>query len=293
MSAQIMGNEIVWLTPFNFPQKLTFEVDYSVMLSFIELYSNLLKFINYKLYKDVGLDYPPSVENVYKPFFGYGSKEIYKIQQQIQERMNFDKEKLTNQINCESKEMNKIIEVEEEDNKRKSLFKNLVFYISREVPNELVALVITSCGGLYGDENENSAFKYNDKAITHYIVDRKPEFIEFVKNKEFIQPQWVFDCVNSCKLLPISEYEPGKSLPPHISPFFEYDNNEYKDKITKNIKEEKEEEPEKIKQKEFEEKSELREMLISNKKKKLLQKLRNEKAKKPKKLKTKIKNSNN
>ena len=48
MSAEIMGNEVVWLVPFNFPQKLTFEVDYSIMLSFLELYTNLLKFVNFK-----------------------------------------------------------------------------------------------------------------------------------------------------------------------------------------------------------------------------------------------------
>ena len=57
-----MGNEIVWLNPFNYPQKLTFEVDYSIMLSFLELYTSLLKFVNYKLFKDVGLDYPPRLE---------------------------------------------------------------------------------------------------------------------------------------------------------------------------------------------------------------------------------------
>jgi len=56
LSAEIMGNEIVWLNPFNHPQKLTFEVDYSIMLNFLELYTSLLKFVNFKLYKDIGLE---------------------------------------------------------------------------------------------------------------------------------------------------------------------------------------------------------------------------------------------
>ena len=61
-----MGNEIVWLNPFNYPQKLSFEVDYSIMLSFLELYTSLLKFVNFKLYKDIGLDYPPRKEVNYR-----------------------------------------------------------------------------------------------------------------------------------------------------------------------------------------------------------------------------------
>ena len=66
LSAEIMGNEIVWLNPFNYPQKLSFEVDYSIMLSFLELYTSLLKFVNFKLYKDIGLDYPPRKEVNYR-----------------------------------------------------------------------------------------------------------------------------------------------------------------------------------------------------------------------------------
>lgn len=127
----------------------------------------------------------------------------------------------------------------------------------------------------------------NDKRITHYIVDRKPEFVEFVNNKEFVQPQWIFDSVNERKLLPISEYAPGKTLPPHISPFFDYDQNEYKPKIVKNIPDTKSEEtvsavPVDTKDSDDDEKGELNDMLISNKKKKILNKLRQERTKKVK-----------
>jgi len=147
-------------------------------------------------------------------------------------------------------------------------------------------LIILSGGGLYGDESDNSAFAYNDPRITHYIVDRPAENIVLVKNKEFVQPQWVFDSVNAKTLLPISDYSPGKKLPPHLSPFFEYDGEEYKAKnqgnyiedivkINANIKNE-------IAKQDNEEQTHLNEMLMTKNKKKLLDKIREEKNKKKK-----------
>ena len=34
-------------------------VDYRVMLTFLEFYHDLMSFVNFKLYKDAGLQYPP------------------------------------------------------------------------------------------------------------------------------------------------------------------------------------------------------------------------------------------
>jgi len=125
LCCDIMGNEIVWLNPFNYPQKLTFEVDYSIMLNFLELYTSLLKFVNFKLYKDVGMEYPPRLEFVDTPFFGLDSLAMRTIQGQIEANTSEEKQKVMNELNCDSKEVQKIQQQEEEAKQLKNLFKKL------------------------------------------------------------------------------------------------------------------------------------------------------------------------
>merc|ERR1711911_44541 len=54
--------------------------------------------------------------------------------------------------------------------------------------------------------------------ITHQIVDR-PTVEKQYLSRYYIQPQWIYDCVNFRKLLPVEDYFVGAVLPPHISPF--------------------------------------------------------------------------
>jgi len=42
-----------------FNQRLPFDIDYKVIGTFTEFYIALLRFVNFKLYKDIGIKYPP------------------------------------------------------------------------------------------------------------------------------------------------------------------------------------------------------------------------------------------
>ena len=56
--------------------------------------------------------------------------------------------------------MKRILEVENQNKILKNLFKNCVFYISREVPSEIFGLAIMSAGGIYGDDTENTPIQH-------------------------------------------------------------------------------------------------------------------------------------
>jgi pescadillo protein len=60
--AVIHGQEITWLTPHALAQTLPEDVDYRVMLTFLEFYLAMMGFVNYKLYRDRSLRYPPLLD---------------------------------------------------------------------------------------------------------------------------------------------------------------------------------------------------------------------------------------
>lgn len=321
LNTEIMGIDITWLSPFSVPQKLPFEIDYEVMTSFLEVYQTLLKFVNYKLYKDIGLDYPPPVTQSDVPFFGYNSTIIRSLQDQVEKSTQENKDKEDEMNLLESEELKKMEKKMNQVNILKQLFKPYVFFIGREIPKEIFGLAILSCGGLYGDDSDESAFEENDPRITHYIVDRPHESINFIKNKEYIQPQWIFDCINQLKIIPTAEYAPQKTvsakdpktgqikqvltkLPPHLSPFYEHSEEDLKykpkniskptyddedseeDEVTKKVTkktQEKEITDEDLEKNIKDEASQLKEMLLSKNKRKLLQKIRDENGRKFKK----------
>ena len=113
--------------------------------------------------------------------------------------------------------------------KLQNLFKGLKFFLNREVPRESLVFVIRSFGGTVSWDKTlymGATYDENDESITHQIVDREDVQSKYL-NRYYIQPQWVYDCVNARILLPVQKYFMGTTLPPHLSPFIEESEGEY------------------------------------------------------------------
>jgi len=100
---------------------------------------------------------------------------------------------------------------------RKSrLFHGFKFFINREIPKAEIRFMIRAFGGEdFGDLDCDES----DPKITHQVIDRDCSNIKLRQNREYIQPQWIFDSINAGLLLPYHEYAHDATLPPHISPF--------------------------------------------------------------------------
>ncbi|KAK4129754.1 hypothetical protein N657DRAFT_562705 [Parathielavia appendiculata] len=62
--ANIQGEDILWLVPYKFNQRVVGDVDFRIMGTFVEFYMTLLGFVNYRLYTSVGLKYPPKFDQL-------------------------------------------------------------------------------------------------------------------------------------------------------------------------------------------------------------------------------------
>ncbi|KAF5011972.1 hypothetical protein FDECE_1947 [Fusarium decemcellulare] len=62
--ANIQGEEVLWLVPYKFNQRVVGDVDFRIMGTFIEFYMTLLSFVNFRLYTSIGLKYPPKFDEV-------------------------------------------------------------------------------------------------------------------------------------------------------------------------------------------------------------------------------------
>ncbi|KAL0950979.1 hypothetical protein HGRIS_007726 [Hohenbuehelia grisea] len=115
-----------------------------------------------------------------------------------------------------------------------SLFSPYTFFLSRETSRPIFEFLVRSFGGRIGwpaSSGSGSPFDETDDSITHVIIDRpvvertneSPEERERRLRRKYVQPQWVVDCINAGKILLEGTYEQGKTLPPHLSPFGEYE----------------------------------------------------------------------
>lgn len=249
--ADVKGNPITWLVPHSIMQNIPANVDFKIMMTFLQFYETFARFMNFKLYKDEKIAYPPVFgdddESIRaKSIFSATSaeKELKKASKKTaklakqgkvvslsvsagtiardaqtadhdnsdEEDEKYDVEKF-HTIDSASLPL-----LNEDEVKLTKLFSNSVVLVSREVPFGPIAFVIRSAGGKAVHESDVTAQQAQSPIFTHQIVDR-PKLSNFVASRQYAQPQWVFDSFNERFLLPCAPYAPGQALPPHLSPF--------------------------------------------------------------------------
>ncbi|KAG5946738.1 mRNA-binding ribosome synthesis protein nop7 [Claviceps monticola] len=293
--ANIQGEQVLWLVPYKFNQRIVGDVDFRIMGTFVEFYMTLLSFVNFRLYTSVGLKYPPqfdAAKDANAAELGaftlegktlVGTEEEKKTEKASSHEVDPKTQAAVNKVlktikaGTEEAAVGKDVEAgvsaaDDEDqtnsgaidkfepvapggdvlfqpdasaNDHAKLFSNCTFYLSRETPRQSLEFLLKAFGckrvgwdPVLGD----GAFTTNelDPNITHQIVDRPP--IEAVAEESdadeednqtsqklpvnrrvpgriYVQPQWVWDCINDVELKEPHLYAPGAALPPHLSPF--------------------------------------------------------------------------
>lgn len=204
------------------------------MSTFVEFYTTLLGFVNFKLYHSLNLVYPPKMptsltldaEKDLVDENAYVAERIAAMNLSLARTSGSNEIDDTPEIDIFPTEGDpqKLEEAKleaEKVKKLKTLFKGLKFFINREVPREPLVFIIRCFGGeVSWDRNYfvGATFDETDETIAYQIVDR-PNIDKQYLSRYYIQPQWVFDSVNTRTLLPINKYLIGAVLPPHLSPF--------------------------------------------------------------------------
>ncbi|XP_049851677.1 pescadillo homolog [Schistocerca gregaria] len=229
--ARIMETDVTWMVPHTFTYTKDDDVDYDVMLTFLSFYEVLMGFVNYRLYHTIGQGYPPAL----------GAEK-----DQFERRLEAPAAKRSSRKGDSSASgkgddgsLEKIQEAlagieaseEEEEEERaleegyldqnhefKNLFSRFTFFLNREVSHGYMEFIIRCFGGSVFYQSTRPDLE-DAECITHQVVDRGKDVPNRRLDREYVQPQWVFDCINARKLLPTTSYGPTACLPPHLSPF--------------------------------------------------------------------------
>ncbi|XP_059171927.1 pescadillo homolog [Physella acuta] len=242
--ADIKGETITWVVSHKRGYEPPHDVDYKIMQTFAEYYCVLLGHINIKLFSDSHLVYPPQLLEQPLQFDTDHCLEVDRVDEHLAslalpirttgESVDDDDEdpevEAMNAINAEDPDFIEKSKLEAKSVLRlQNLFKGLKFFLNREVPRDELTFVIRACSGSVSWDftiGPGSTFEESDNSITHQIVDR-PAVTDQRLDRTYVQPQWVFDCVNARTLLPAKDYFPGIPCPPHLSPFVEEKEGEY------------------------------------------------------------------
>lgn len=185
--ARIRGQNIMWLVPFKFPQNVPSDVDFRIMLTFLEFYTTLLQFVLYRLYVESNFVYPPTVDN--QKLKGVGGIKAYVLESRKPVSLlpevgridantkgkpakkleldkavaadNNDEDEQEDEQHNEAHNLDTfsaipptktapsdvLVQPVDDDDQVNNLFGDFTFFIGREVPLDLVEFLILSFGG--------------------------------------------------------------------------------------------------------------------------------------------------
>ncbi|KAL9632627.1 MAG: hypothetical protein Q9204_003719 [Flavoplaca sp. TL-2023a] len=300
--ATIQGQDILWLVPHKFVQRVTGDVDFRIMGTFVDFYTTLLGFVNYRLYTTIGLVYPPKFNTNSDDkggeldafsLEGSGVGATASIEGQTNGHFDTEQEEAPTAENLDAQRHadaiarstaadennepdDQVMEDEprtdtidefevqgegadildqprQSDMEAATLFAPYSFFLSRETPRQPLEFLLRAfgCKRIAWDEVlGDGAFTHDefDPSITHQVVDRPPALQDEIPTdgdreesdavsqpmrrgrmpgRTYIQPQWVWDCINGGKLLRPDLYAPGATMPPHLSPWVKASKNTY------------------------------------------------------------------
>ncbi|XP_041585054.1 pescadillo homolog isoform X2 [Vulpes vulpes] len=203
--AEVLGQPIVWITPYAFSHDLEGQAQTEAKTS-EDTYA---------------LDSESSMEKL----AALGAS-LARMVVPVEEEAEMDEFPADGEMTVQEEDRRKELEAQE---KQKKLFEGLKFFLNREVPREALAFVIRSFGGDVSWDKSlciGATYDVTDPCVTHQIVDRPGQQTPVI-GRYYVQPQWVFDCVNARLLLPVADYFPGVQLPPHLSPFVSEKEGDY------------------------------------------------------------------
>jgi len=195
--AEILGQTITWVLPHDRGYQHVTEVDYVIMATFVDFYTAMLGFVNFRLFKSIGLFYPPQLASVdAKDDIESASERISNLGEVLRRNCDLNDELSLDEFPDDEEESEITLNLAQKREKvlrLQKLFCGSKFFLNREVPRESLTFVIRSCGGEVSWDSSNasgSTYQSNDQTITHHIIDRpadtKTEF-----NRSYLQPQWV------------------------------------------------------------------------------------------------------
>jgi len=220
--AEIKGQTVTWIVPHSFGFAQPASVDMRLMSIFVEFYTTVLGFVNFRLFNSLNLHYPPTLASSTDTAAEQEDRVMALNQALARTLVEPDAVELDKIEVEEGGEAMEAARVEAEARERQGkLFQGLRFFLGREVPREPLVFMVRAVGGEVSWDATvapGATYAANDPTITHQIVDR-PSVADHVLGRFYDQHQWVFDSINRRGRCSEAEYALGETLPPHMSPF--------------------------------------------------------------------------